>query len=200
MAFKKTFSFFSSLIEQMMSVRSRSAVNTETSTPEPDLNESAADDLKINKTKHNMRQKYLNLAFIFALTGSMSISCSEDIPDCPSKMCIIAGEWQLVEVFVDGAKDTEDLSNYRLELIMPAPTTATTSGFTRIQPSGISDDGQWSVENNGTILRLIPDNNPVFTEDWIIESLTPRKMILVINRDTGIKEGPSKIEFVLEPF
>jgi hypothetical protein len=45
----------------------------------------------------------------------------------------------------------------------------------------------------------MPDNNPVFTEDWIIESITPRKMILIINRDTGIKDGPSKIEFVLEP-
>lgn len=147
-----------------------------------------------------MVPRFLLFALVLISAGSASVSCSEDIPDCPSKMCILAGTWQLVEVYVDGAKDTEDLSQYRLELIMPAPTTATTSSFTRVQPSGISDDGEWSIENNGTILRLIPDNNPVFTEDWIIESLTPRKMILIINRDTGIKEGPSKIEFVLESF
>ena len=147
-----------------------------------------------------MRQKYLNLAVIFMLAGLMSISCSEDIPDCPSKMCIIANTWQLTEVYVDGTKNTEDLSKYRLTLIMPAPTTATTSGFTRIQPSGISDGGDWSVENNGTILRLVPDGNTLFQEDWIIDNLTPRKMVLVINRDTGIKDGPSKIEFILEPF
>jgi hypothetical protein len=147
-----------------------------------------------------MRQKYFNLAIIIMLTGSMSISCSEDIPECPGKMCVIAGTWLLTEVYIDGVKETEDLSNYRLTLIMPAPTTAVTSDFERIQPSGISDNGEWSVENNGTILRLIPDNNPVFTEDWIIESMTPRKMILIINRDTGIKDGPSKIEFILEPF
>jgi len=145
----------------------------------------------------------INKMFLFALitvvAGSFSFSCSEDIPDCPSKMCIIAGTWQLTEVYVDGAIDTEDLSKYRLTLIMPAPTSATTSDFNRIQPSGISDDGEWSVENNGTILRLVPVAGQVFTEDWIIESLTPRKMILVINRDTGIKDGPSKIQFILQP-
>jgi len=32
----------------------------------------------------------------------VSLSCSEDIPDCPSRMCIVAGGWQLVEVYVDG--------------------------------------------------------------------------------------------------
>jgi hypothetical protein len=30
--------------------------------------------------------------------------------------------------------------------------------------------------------------------------MTPRKMVLVINRDVGIKDGPGKIEFILEPF
>lgn len=147
-----------------------------------------------------MRQKYFNLTLLILFTGSMSISCSEDIPDCPSKMCIIAGTWKLTEVYVDDVKDTEDLSNYKLTLIMPAPTTAETADFDRIQPSGISDDGTWSVENDGSILRLVPNNDPAFTEDWIIDSMTPRKMILVINRDTGIKEGPAKIEFILEPF
>ena len=146
-----------------------------------------------------MRLKYLNLALMLVITGSMSISCSEDIPDCPSKMCIIAGTWKLTEVHVDGVLDTEDLSNYKLTLTMADPTAAI-SDFDRIQPSGISDDGVWSVENNNTILRLIPDNNPALTEDWIIESMTPRKMTLIINRNTGIKEGPAKIEFILEPF
>lgn len=134
------------------------------------------------------------------LVGTTPTSCSEDIPDCPSKMCIVAGGWQLAEVYIDDTKDNIDVSQYRLKLTEPSPTTALTSDFSRTQPSGTTDGGTWSLENNTTILRLIPDNDVARTEDWIIESLTPRQLILVINRDTGIKDGPSKIRFVLEPF
>jgi hypothetical protein len=148
----------------------------------------------------NMCIRLLSILITTMVIGGVSVSCSEDIPDCPSRMCIVAGGWQLSEVYVDNVKDNSDLSLYRLQLNMPAPTTATTSAFSRIQPSGESDAGTWSLENNETVLRLIPDNDPAFTEDWIIESMTPRKMVLVINRDTGIKQGPSTIEFVLEPF
>src|SRR5690349_16668478 len=97
-------------------------------------------------------KKYSAVALIFMITGATSISCSEDIPECPSKACLLAGEWQLVEVYVDGARDNEDLSKYRLNLVMPAPTSATTSDYTRTQPSGTTDNGDWSIENNGTIL------------------------------------------------
>lgn len=134
------------------------------------------------------------------LVGTTPTSCSEDIPDCPSKMCIVAGGWQLAEVYIDDVQDDTDVSQYRLKLTEPSPTTALTSDFNRTQPSGTTDGGTWSLENNTTILRLIPDNDVARTEDWIIESLTPRQLILVINRDTGIKDGPSKIRFVLEPF
>jgi hypothetical protein len=147
-----------------------------------------------------MLNKFIPFAIIIALTGAISISCSEDIPDCPSKMCILAGTWKLTEVYVDGAKESGDLSKYELTLYMPAPVTATASDFDRTQPSGAGDDGVWSVENNGSILRLIPFNDPLLTEDWIIDRFTPRELVLVINRDTGIKDGPSKMEFVLEPF
>lgn len=112
-------------------------------------------------------------------------------------MCVIAGAWRLTEVYVDGVKETSDLSNYRLTLNMADPS-ATVSDFIRIQPSGTSDRGSWSIENNDQILRLIPDHNPLLTEDWIIETFTPRELTLIINRDTGIKDGPGKIEFVLE--
>jgi hypothetical protein len=36
-------------------------------------------------------------------------------------------------------------------------------------------------------------------EQWVIKSLTPRKIILIINRDTGIKMPLSPFEFILEP-
>jgi hypothetical protein len=147
-----------------------------------------------------MIKKFLSLSFVALLATTVSISCSEDIPDCPSRMCVIAGGWILTEVNVDDELYTGDLSQYELVLAMPAPTTATTSSFTRTQTSGSTDDGSWSLENNEKILRLVPDNNPLLTEDWIIESMTPRKMVLVINRDVGIKDGPGKIEFILEPF
>ena len=146
-----------------------------------------------------MVRRLLIAVAILALTGFISISCSEDIPDCPSKMCVLAGQWKLTEVYIDGSKETVDLSKYSLTLIMPSPTDATTANYQRIQPSGAGDDGTWSVENNGDILRLIPGNDPLLTEDWIIEYFTLRELRIVINRDTGIKQGPSKIEFVLEP-
>jgi hypothetical protein len=144
-----------------------------------------------------MIRKLIILILPFVVAGS---SCSEDLPDCPSKMCVMAGGWRLTEAYVDGEKEDIDLSNYRLVLNRPDPETSTVSDFNRIQISGNEDAGAWSIENNETILRLIPDNNSFFVEDWIIESFTPRALVLVINRDTGIKQGPSQIRFILEPF
>ncbi|WP_331968182.1 lipocalin family protein [Ohtaekwangia sp.] len=114
-------------------------------------------------------------------------------------MCIAAGGWKLTEVYIDGEKDiASDLSQYRLTLTSPSPATDTTSSFSRIQVSGKTDSGNWSIKNNNTILQLIPSD--ASKEEWIIESLTPRKLVLIIHRDTSIKEGPSTIEFVLEPY
>lgn len=146
-----------------------------------------------------MTTKILVFVILLAMAGATSVSCSEDISDCPSRLCIVAGGWQLTEVFVDDEKFEGDLSQYRLVLSTPSPATATTSAFNRTQFSGASDDGAWSLENNESILRLVPDNNQTLTEDWIIESMTPRKMVLIINRDVGIKDGPAKIELFLEP-
>jgi hypothetical protein len=146
-----------------------------------------------------MINRILTNTFILILTGAITISCSEDIPDCPSRMCIIAGGWQLREVYVDDDRYEGDLTQYRLRLEMPAPTTETSAAFSRIQPSGATDDGTWSLENNASILRLVPDNNQLLAEDWVIERMTPRQMVLIIVRDVGIKEGPGKIEFFLEP-
>ena len=138
-------------------------------------------------------------AIISAVTGMVSSSCSENISDCPSRMCIIAGGWQLTEVLIDDASFEGDLHQYKLTLTMPSPADAASSAFTRTQSSGATDAGTWSLENNESILRLVPDDNPLLTEDWIIEKMTPREMVLVIVRDTGIKGGPGKIQFTLEP-
>jgi hypothetical protein len=156
---------------------------------------SATPEVRVT-TLYIMVSRFLLFGCVLLLGGV--ISCSEDIPECPSKMCVLAGAWQLVEVYVDNTKDTGDLSKYKLLLNMPDPS-AVLSDFARIQPSGASDSGMWSIQNNGSILRLVPDNNATLTEDWIIEYFTPRKLVLIINRDTGIKDGPGKIEFVLEP-
>ena len=83
---------------------------------------------------------------------------------------------------------------------MPSPTTATTSDFSRIQPSGSSDAGTWSLVNDDSILQLTSENDPANPENWVIESMTPRKLVLVLTRDTSIKDGPTVIEFILEPF
>ena len=128
----------------------------------------------------------------------VEVSCGSDIPDCPTKLCVLAGGWRLVEVYVDGIKDTSsDLSKYRLTLFMPNPTTAVTSDFDRINPSGREDTGTWQLRNNSTILALLPDSSP--EEPYIIKNFTPRQLVLVINRDED-KTGPSEYEYVLEPF
>jgi len=137
--------------------------------------------------------KFLGLLFLI-----VGISCGEDIPDCPNKLCVLAGGWRLVEVYVDGVKDTStDLSKYRLTLFMPSPTTATTSDFDRTNPSGREDTGTWQVLNKETILALIPDASP--EEQYIIKSFSPRELRLVIDRDDN-KTGPNQYEYVLEPF
>ncbi len=125
-------------------------------------------------------------------------SCGGDIPDCPSKLCVLAGGWKLVEVYIDGVKDNStDLSNYRLTLYMPNPTTAATSDFDRVNPSGREDTGTWELRNNNSVLALLPEASP--DEPYIIKYFTPRQLILVINRDVE-KTGPSEYEYVLEPF
>jgi len=125
-------------------------------------------------------------------------SCGGDIPDCPSKLGVLAGGWRLVEVRIDGVKDTStDLSKYKLTLYMPNPTTAATSNFDRVNPSGRPDTGNWELRNNSTVLALLPVNTPA--EPYIIKDFTPRQLVLVIDRDDN-KTGPNQYEYILEPF
>jgi Lipocalin-like domain len=143
-----------------------------------------------------MKSLLAKILLVFFLI--VEVSCGEDIPDCPNKLCVLAGGWRLVEVYIDGVKDTStDLSKYRLTLFMPNPTTAITSDFDRVNPSGREDTGTWEVRNNSTILVLLPDSSP--EEPYIIKYFTPRQLILVIDRDEN-KTGPSEYEYVLEPF
>jgi hypothetical protein len=137
--------------------------------------------------------KFLLIASI--ISGA---SCGGDIPDCPSRLCVLAGGWRLVEVYVDGVKDTStDLSKYKLTLFMPNPTTAPTSNFDRTNPSGREDAGTWELANKDDVLILIPDASP--QEQYIIKYFTPRELRLVIERDVN-KTGPDEYEYVLEPF
>ena len=111
-----------------------------------------------------MKNLLLKLVLLIPIFGQ--VSCGEDIADCPNDMCVISGGWKLTKVFIDGVKDTEDLSKYQLLLNAPSPKDALISDFDRTQPSGTQDSGSWSIENAGDILRLIPDNNTLLTEDW----------------------------------
>jgi hypothetical protein len=146
--------------------------------------------------------KTLLLKFVLLLFVFGEISCGGNIPDCPTKLCVLAGGWKLTEAYVDDELDTEDLSKYELVLNSPTPKDAIVSDFTRMQPSGAQDNGTWSIDTVGTVERLIliPNNDPLFTEPWQIESFTLRKLVLVITRNSSIKGGPEKIRLVLEPF
>ena len=125
-------------------------------------------------------------------------SCSTDLPECPTKMCLLSGGWKLTQVYVDGVPDNSDLSQYRLTLLEPV-ANATESTFDRTQASGTQDNGSWSTQNNDQVLQLIPSNDPLLTEDYVIESFTLRELVLVINRASN-KTGPEQIKFVLEAF
>lgn len=131
----------------------------------------------------------------FLLSGT---SCGNDIPDCPSKLCTLAGGWRLVEVRVNGIKDnTQDISRYRLTLHMPSPKTATTSDFDRTNPSGRPDNGTWNLINNNTVLSLHPDQSP--EENYVIDELSPRQMILITDLEEN-KTGRDEYMFILQPF
>ena len=143
------------------------------------------------------------------LTGVAGTSCSEDIGDCPNKLCVMAGGWKLVDVQVDGLSYTGDYSRYQLVLSDPSPTGDVSSNFQRVTMSGSQDSGTWSVENTnpheqttfkGSVLRLKPSNDNDLREDWEIESFTPRQMVLVLHRNITAKDGPAIIRFVLVPF
>ncbi len=141
--------------------------------------------------------KTRTLFFLWVISTILMSSCSPDLPECPNKMCLLSGGWKLTQVYVDGVKDNSDLSQYRLTLIEP-DANATASTFNRTQASGTQDNGSWSTQNNDQILQLIPGNDPLLTEDYVIESFTLRELVLVINRDSN-KTGPEQIKFILEP-
>jgi hypothetical protein len=135
------------------------------------------------------------LLLIFLIGGA---SCGEDIEDCPNKLCVLSGGWRLVEVYVDGVKDTSsDLSKYRLTLFTPNPKTAVISNFDRTNPSGRQDNGDWELRNLDEVLVLMPDASP--EEQYIIKYFSPRELRLVVERDVN-KTGPEEYEYVLEPF
>jgi len=136
---------------------------------------------------------------IAILLGMVEFSCSENIPDCPTKMCVLANQWQLVDAYVDGVKDTEDLSRYQIVLTMP-DAKAAQGNFTRkflLSSTTDGDDGTWKTQNNDQELLLVPTATP--PESYIIDTYTPRQLVLVRNRDSN-KTGPHQLKFIFEPF
>ncbi len=150
----------------------------------------------LSKNENVMKSVSAKLLVVILL--ALGTSCGSDIPDCPTKLCVLAGGWRLVEVYIDGVKDNNsDLSRYRLTLLMPNPTSALTSDFDRVNPSGIPDRGTWQLRNNDSVLALLPEASP--EEQYNIKYFTPRQLVLVIDREEN-KTGPEEYEFVLEPF
>jgi hypothetical protein len=136
---------------------------------------------------------YFIIPILLIFTGS---SCSENIPDCPTKFCILATEWRLVEVYEDDVKLTQDVSKYKMTLTLPDSKIAK-GNFDRINSSGLEDVGSWEIQNADKVLLLKPESSP--DEPYIIESLTLRKMVLIINRD-DTKTGPKQLKYLFEPF
>jgi hypothetical protein len=154
-------------------------------------------------------KNFFMILSIILVTAGFTVSCTEDIPECPTKLCVIAGGWKLVEVTLDGERYTGDISNFQLTLHNPGNSDDISSSFERITVGGIIETGTWSVENvnpdsrtpfKGSVLRLTPSSSDLSPENWNIESFTPRQMILVLYRDTTVKDGPAIIRYILEPF
>ncbi len=151
--------------------------------------------------------------FCFRLFGvillcGLMLSCSDTPEECPSPLCIVSGGWKLTDVQLDSEPFTGPLEQFQLILYAPAPESESTSTFNRTGLMGLQDSGFWSIENinpqtssfTGSVLRLVPDGDPSLREDWKIETLTPRTLVLVLERDITAKDGPALIRFVLEPF
>lgn len=156
-----------------------------------------------------MIRKLLHMFATALIVITAGTSCREDIGECPNKLCIISGGWKLSEVRLDGVVYNEDFSQYQLVLSDPSPSSDATSSFQRVNIGGTADSGSWSIENtspdataqlDGSVLRLRPSDRNELREDWEIESFTPREMVLVLHRDTSVKDGPSTIRFVLVRF
>jgi hypothetical protein len=144
-------------------------------------------------------RRYFFLALTVLLGASSEFSCTENLPDCPSKMCILTNEngWQLMEVYEDGMKQNIDLSKYKLVLAMPNATAAQGT-YNRTNTSGSTDTGVWQTENNNEILALLPDNDSARKEPYIINTFSPRELVLIINRESN-KTGAKQLKYVFEP-
>jgi hypothetical protein len=146
-----------------------------------------------------MTRRLIHTMIIMIIGGIAQFACTENIPDCPTKMCILANEngWKLIEVYEDGIKQTADLSQYKIVLAMP-DATAAQGTFNRTGTLGNTDSGVWKTENDNKILSLIPDNDLVRKEPYIIDTFSPRQLILIINRESN-KVGPKQLKYVFEP-
>jgi hypothetical protein len=144
-------------------------------------------------------KKLIYISFMAILGGVSEFACNENIPDCPTKMCILTNEngWQLVAVYEDEVKQTIDLSQYKIVLSMP-DATATQGSFNRTNTMGNTDSGVWQTENNNKILALVPDNDATRKEPYIIDKFSPRQLVLIINRDSN-KEGAKQLKYIFEP-
>ncbi|HEY8936360.1 MAG TPA: lipocalin family protein [Cyclobacteriaceae bacterium] len=140
--------------------------------------------------------RFLYYTIIPILLLFMGASCTENIPDCPTKFCILATGWQLLEVYEDDVKLTQDVSKYKMTLTLPDDKIAK-GNYDRFNSTGLEDAGAWEIQNADKVLLLKPETSP--DEPYIIETLTLRKMVLIINRD-DTKTGPKQLKYVFEPF
>lgn len=146
-----------------------------------------------------MVNKIFLFTVIVVIVGSSSISCSDDIPEC-NEFCAYVGGWQLVEAYADNAEIDADLSLYRLMLLSPQSLPAQTSQFTRVGTDGGEDGGTWRIDGTGNQSLVLQSTTSAETEIWAIDRFSPRQLVIHIDRDISIKEGPAKIQLVLEPF
>ena len=126
-----------------------------------------------------------------ALMLLMLSSCGTDLEDCDSKADVLSGAWIVKEVFIDDQRqEPTSYKAYRLDLTPQGD-------FTRTQPAGFPDSGEWSLADAEKTLVLQSSISPA-PENYAIESFDLRELTLVLTRESH-KVGPTKIRYILIP-
>jgi hypothetical protein len=131
-----------------------------------------------------------NILFYLAVSLLMPSCIFESVPECPAKEEYLIGGWVLTAFEINNVPQSGDVSQFRLVLFESGT-------FTRKSLDGYSDSGTWLLTNNEQVVELTPDGAP--SEDYIIDALSLRKLVLFVDRD-NTKVGPDNLKLFLNRF
>ena len=134
---------------------------------------------------------FIRTVFVLVFFLIMS-ACDEDSSAaCTGNLCPFVGNWQLVEVSVDGNVGTGDYSQYQLNLSAPVDENPIAS-YTRNFNSNLNESGTWTVSANTDLVILTEDGQE---EVHVVEQININTLITVLQRKS-MKGGPEQLRYV----